>query len=74
MKTYQVRHKVTNRTLTVELPEEFAGSEVKVVRLSDVDSDDTEERRAGKWDSLRWAKGIAKPSCYELTEDEWYRQ
>ena len=76
METYQVRRKVTDRTLTVELPEEFAGSEVevKVVILQNSTSDDTEEKKIDKWEALRRAKGMVKPPFYEPTEDEWYQQ
>lgn len=72
MKTYQVRQKLTDRTLTVELPEEFEGSEVEVevVILQNGTPDSNEGKNIDKWEALRRAKGIARDSTLEMAEEE----
>ena len=72
METYQVRQKVTDRTLTVELPEEFAGSEVKVIVSKEVaPAEMTKEERLA---TIQRFAGIYEPGDYVMPEDEWYKQ
>ena len=72
LNAYRVKQKVANRTLTVELPEEFEDAEVEVVVLKETVS--APKSKEEKLAAVRRFKGIVKPPFYEPTEDEWYLQ
>ena len=70
MEAYKVKQKVTDRTLTVELPEEFRGAEVEVVVLKDK----TTSTSNSNWEEVRKFEGIARGATIEIDEEEWYKQ
>ncbi|MEM9832795.1 MAG: hypothetical protein AAF944_19340 [Bacteroidota bacterium] len=74
MEAYKTKQKVVDRTLTVELPEEFENAEVEVIILQEKILNSIKPEQVDKWQSLRDAKGIARDSTVEIDEEEWYKQ
>lgn len=74
MEAYKTKKKVVNRTLTVELPEDFQNAEVEVIVLQDKTSRGPDPNESDKWKALRAAKGIVSDASVEIDEEEWYKQ
>ena len=72
MEAYKVKQKVVDRTLTIELPEEFENAEVNITIEKKVD--DQAQSKEEKIAIIQRFAGICKPGNYVLPEDEWYKQ
>ena len=74
MEAYKVKKKVANRTLIIELPENFQDAEVEIIVLQDKTSRTVDVNKSDKWEALRKAKGIVRDATVKIDEEEWYKQ
>ncbi|MGB3586062.1 MAG: hypothetical protein WBA23_05960 [Tunicatimonas sp.] len=73
MEVFKTKQKLIDRTLTIELPEEFKGTEVNITVEKKAEKLN-EQAKQEKLAVIQRFAGIYQPGDYILPEDEWYKQ